>query len=515
MSSLLTKEQIMKTKSIEVIGNTLQKISDMVTPTMGPRGMNAVLADEFSRPYITDDGVTVTRECLNFDDPFEKMVAMSVAEAAGNTEKSAFDGTTLTVLLVNELYKTGMKLIKDGMHPQLAADAVQEAVKDAGNQLAKQRIKLNKDNTSKLIKDVSYITTKIKFVGDLVFEAYKKAGENMNVVIEHDRINETSSIEYVDGMVVDSGYFSPEFSKSTDEDGVWRRNNAKLFFLSEGILTVNGLKGLLGSIPNKNTPLVFVLDRNFSPDTLKGLVENLSANELDFMFIFINDPKSDEVYLDMAAKTDGKIQSATYNTTDYLYEYAGTADHIEIDQKKSKIITKGNPEEVKRRLDAYKKELKDNRYTTGYTRADVINRRMGNLGSGMTKIKIATPSITEYRTIRFKLDDAIGAVRCALREGVVLGGGYALEHVHNVAIKEALESPVKTILTNAGYKYDQNQTRRVGYGIDARTGKEVDLFETGIIDSYSSIASALKNAGSIACSYLRAYILINQNAKPE
>jgi chaperonin GroEL len=140
---------------------------------------------------------------------------------------------------------------------------------------------------------------------------------------------------------------------------------------------------------------------------------------------------------------------------------------------------------------------------------------MGNLGSGMTKIKIATPSITEYRTIRFKLDDAIGAVRCALREGVVLGGGYALSHCKIYPIIDALEAPVKTILTNAGYKYDPNQTERVGYGIDARTGEEVDLFETGIIDSYSSIASALKNAGSIACSYLRAYILINQNAKPE
>ena len=500
----------------DIIKETLQEASDIVTPTMGPKGRLAVIADEFSRPYLTDDGVTVAKELLNFDDPFKKMIAISVVEASSNTEKSAFDGTTLTVLLLNEFYKAGIKLVEDGMHPQTAADTIKSEVESAVKKLKDYKIQITPENSSKLIRDVSYITTKIPEVGELVYEAYNHAGDAMNVIIEHDRQIPTSVVEHIDGMVVNSGYFSPELQKLAGEDGIWRRDNAKVFLLSEGILTVNGLRGLFGSIKDKSTPLVFVFDRNYNPEMLKGLIENLSANKFDFMLMFINDSRPDEIFLDIAARTGGKIQSATYNTTDYLYEYAGTADHIEIEIDKSTIISKGDPDEVKRRLDSYKKELKDNEFTTGYVRADILNRRMANLGAGVTKIKIAAQSVTEYRTIRFKLDDAIGAVRCALRDGVLLGCGKVLyllsKEFHN--IEQALQSPMVTILKNAGYEsIDDKVLNNSKTGLDARTGLEVDLYEAGIIDSYTSIETAIKNASSIATSYLRAYILINQNAK--
>ena len=506
----------MKRVDTKVIGETFQEIADIVTPTMGPKGRLAIIADEFSRPYLTDDGVTVTKECLNFDDPFKKMVALSVVEASSNTEKSAFDGTTLTVLLVNELYKDGIKLIYAGMHPQTAADTIKGFAERAVVKLKDHKILIDKLHPEKLIRDVSYITTKIPEIGELVYEAYTKAGDAMNVIIEHDRQIPTSTVEHINGMVVNSGYFSQELAKLAGDDGVWKRDNAKVFLLSEGILTVNGLRGLFGSIPNKSVPLVFVFDRNYNPEMLKGLIENLSANKFDFMFMFINDSHPEEIFMDIAARTNGRIQSAAFNTTDYLYEYAGTADHIEIEMDKSTIIAKGNQDEVKRRLDSYKKELKDNEFTTGYVRADILNRRMANLGAGVTKIKIAAQSITEYRTIRFKLDDAIGAVRCALRDGVLLGSGKALYLISKdiPIIANSLQSPMKTILANAGYALPNEDilfdSKR---GLDARTGLEVDLLDAGIIDSYTSIETALKNATSIATSYLRAYTLINMNVK--
>ena len=505
----------MKQVDTKIIKETLQLASDTVTPTMGPKGRLAVISDDFSRPYLTDDGVTVAKELLNLDDPFKKMVAISVVEASSNTEKSAFDGTTLTVLLLNEFYKAGLKLIGSGMHPQTAADTIKGSVEQAVVNLKKQKILVTPDKAEKLIRDVSYITTKIPEVGELVYQAYTKAGDAMNVIIEHDRKNETSVVEHIDGMVVNSGYFSPELAKLADKDGVWKRDHAKIFLLSEGILTVNGLRGLFASIEDRSTPLVFVFDKNYNPEMLKGLIENLSANKFDFMLMFINDSRPEEIYLDLAARTGGKIQSATYNTTDYLYEYAGTADHIEIEMDKSTIIAKGNPEEVNRRLESYKKELKDNEFTTGYVRADIINRRMANLGAGVTKIKIAAQSITEFRTIKFKLDDAIGAVRCALRDGVLLGSGKALYLLSKdtPVIAEALQSPMKTIMKNAGYEINDDLAFNEKRGLDARTGLDVDLYDAGIIDSYTSIETAIKNASSIACSYLRAYILINQNVK--
>lgn len=504
----------MKTKQTKIIKTTFQKMSDIVTPTMGAKGRLAVLQDEFSRPFLTDDGVTVAKECMNFNDAFEKMIGMSIIEAANNTEKRAFDGTTLTVLLTNEFYKAGLRLIKKGKHPQEVADRINREINKALNELSL----IKKPIVTKYnVKSVANITTKIPAIGELVAQAYEYAGDNMNVVIEHDRKEPESSIEHVDGMVIDSGYFSDEMKQLCDNEGKWEAQNAKLILLAEGIITRNGIKILFDSIEDAKQPLVFFLSKDFSPESLKILLDNLIQNKLRFMIVFINDSKPEEVFLDIAARSDGQIQSATLGTTDYSLAYAGTADKIIIEQDKTTILCTGNAKRIESRVKSYKKELTDKEFNTNTIRADVINRRLANLTAGVTKIKIAAQTITEYTTIRLKLDDAIGAVRCACKNGILPGGGKALYLVSLLEglkdIRKALQKPCLTIIANAGLKKPSKKILKDKvYGLDVNQNEVVDLYLEGIIDSYTSIDTAVRNAQSIACSYLRAYIIINQTA---
>jgi chaperonin GroEL len=489
-------------------------MSDIVTPTMGAKGRLAVLQDEFSRPFLTDDGVTVAKECMKFDDQFERMVALSIIEAANNTEKRAFDGTTLTVLLTNELYKAGLDLIKKGKHPQEASDMINEEVEAALKDL--QTMKKPIDSPD-MVRNVANITTKIPAIGELVAEAYKYAGSNMNVIIEHDRKSAESSIEHVDGMVIDSGYFSDEMKQLCNDEGKWEAENARLILLAEGILTRNGIKVLFDSIENPNQPLVFFLSKDFSPESLKILLDNLIQNKLRFMIVFINDSKPEEVFLDIAARSNGKIQSPTLGTTDYSLAYAGTANKIIVEQDKTTILCSSDSKEVEKRVKSYKKELEDKEFNTGIIRTDVINRRLANLTAGVTKIKIAAQTITEFTTIRLKLDDAIGAVRCACRDGILPGGGKALyllslsgKYKH---IIKALQEPCLKIISNAGLKKPKRMTLEdLECGLDVQNNCIVNLYEKGIIDSFTSIDTAIRNAKSIACSYLKAYILISQTA---
>lgn len=504
----------MKTQNVKIIKETFQKMSDIVTPTMGAKGQLAILQDEFSRPFLTDDGVTVAKECMKFDDIFERMVGMSIIEAANNTEKRAFDGTTLTVLLVNEFYKAGLKLIKKGKHPQEAAKIINDEINAVLSTLETLKIDVSNE---KMVRDIANITTKIPAIGELVVQAYRHAGKNMNVVIEHDRKEKMSSVEHVDGMIIESGYFSDELKQLCNSEGKWEADNAKLILLSEGILTKVGIKTLFDSIEDPKVPLVFFISKDFNPETLKILLDNLTQNNIRFMMVFINDSKPDEVFLDIAARTDGKIQSSTIGTTDYKLDYAGTANHIVIEQDKTTILCEGNKEAIETRVKAYQKELKDKEFNTGIIRADVINRRLSNLTTGVTKIKIAAQTITEYTTIRLKLDDAIGAVRCACRDGVLLGGGKALYilslYKAHKDIKKALQEPCLKIIANAGLKKPKAKILKdKNRGLDVAKNEIVSLLNEGIIDSYTSIETAIKNAQSIACSYLKGYILISQTA---
>lgn len=506
----------MKTAETKIIKETFQEIADIVTPTMGAKGRMAVINDEFGRPILTDDGVTVAKECLNMEG-FKRMIAIAMVEAASNTEKVAYDGTTLTVLLTNELYKLGCQWVKHGMHPQHAADKLLSLVSLARKELKNTSIKANEER----IKNLATITTKIPLIGDLVADAYKKAGDAMNVVIEHDRENTEHSIEHIKGMSLDAGYFTKELGQLCNDGDKTVFENAKLVLLAEGQMTQLDLTNFFRGVPadDINKPFVFFITPNFNPESMKMLLDTMIQNKILFQLVFLNESDPQEIFLDIAAKTDGVIQSSALGTSEYTYGCCGEAKKIVIEQDKTVIITgedKAN-HKVKDRIAAYKKELKSKKYTMGFIREAQITRRLANLTQGITKIKIATPTITEFMTIKLKLDDAIGAVKCAIADGLVLGGGKALYNIsRNIPeLSAVLRAPLETIVANSGIKLNKKFKRLLLehflMGIDVKTGEVVTLPDAGILDSFKSIDSALLNAVSIAANYLRGYILIRKD----
>lgn len=503
----------MKTQSTKKVGETFQKIADIVTPTMGARGRLAVIANDMGRPYLTDDGVTVAREALHFDDKFEQMIALSMVEASSNTERKAYDGTTLTVLLTNEFYKAGEGLIKKGVHPQIASKMIEDEAKLGLGAVSAERLKV--ESNPELVKHVANITTKIPEIGEMVFQAYKMAGKEMNVIIEHDRKIEQSEVEHVDGMVIDAGYFTENLRQLCNSGDKYEAENARCIVFSENQLTPLEMKAFLGSITDPNEPLIFFISKSFNPENMQVLLDALAGNKLPFMFVFVNEANPEEIFMDVAAKTGGKTQSQVIGTDGYTVQDAGIATKIIVEKDKTTIMADGTDESVDVRIKVYEKELLDNRYTMGPIRQDAINRRLSNLRSGITKIKLACATVTEFMTIRMKLDDAIGAVRCACKDGVVLGGGkacYVASTRLNV-LKSAFMKPAETIAANAGLKVNKKVMLSPDHGLDVVRGLDVNLLDAGIVDSFTSIEQAIINASSIACSYLKAYILINSKVK--
>jgi chaperonin GroEL len=501
----------MKTSDIKIIGETFQEIADMVTPTMGAKGRMAIINDEFGRPIVTDDGVTVAKECLNFEG-IKRMVAISMIEAANNTEKTAFDGTTLTVLLTNELYKAGLKLIESGWHPQNAADFIQEQIEGIRKVLPEHRMELTEEN----VRDLAIITTKIPQVGDLVQQAYVASHKTMNVMVEHDRKGTESSVEYTSGMILDSGYMTESLRQLCNDGDATEFKDAHIALLAESIFTQKDIGAFFKSIPQErlSDPFVFVVTNAFNPESLKIMLDTLVANKMKFQMLFINDSRQDEVFADIAAYTNGHKQDAVTGTSGYLFKDVGHADKIRIEERKTYIQnTKVNETKVSERILTYKKELEEFKFNTGMVRLAVLTQRLSNLESGITKIKIAVPTITEYITIKLKLDDAIGAVKQAITQGVVLGGGKTLYNISKEFPKldKVLHSPMKKIIENAGLELDEDKIKDKNVGLDVKTKEYKDLIKAGIIDSYASIDQSLKNSSSIASNYLRAYILIKKD----
>jgi chaperonin GroEL len=130
----------MKTKyvigreALQLVRDTFQEVHDLVVPTMGAKGLMAIINDPFGQPTLTDDGVTVIKSLRNFEG-FKQMILKSMIEAAHNTERLAFDGTTLTVQMLWKIFEYGYNRIMDGEHPQVVADEIETTIQEVVKRL--------------------------------------------------------------------------------------------------------------------------------------------------------------------------------------------------------------------------------------------------------------------------------------------------------------------------------------------------------------------------------------------
>ena len=479
---------------------------------MGAKGLLVALDDDFGKCTLTDDGVTVAKQAIHMDG-LDKMIAVDMIEAAATTEKEALDGTTLTILMTNEFYKWGYREILKGRHPQVVADQLKKEVDWVRDELLKEKMEL----ADRHVKDVATISTKIPMVGEIVAEAYKECGKDMNVIIEHDREEMGIKIEKTDGFSIDSGFMSDAMRNLCEDGEKWNAENCWVVLLKEGIMTQVGLGNFFKSIPADKVkdPFVFIMNPNFNPNTLRLLIDALIKNQMKYQFIFVNETKMDDVYMDIAAVTGGTVQDASAGVGDYLFEYCGKTDKVTVEIDKTIFINNKKNPEVEARCKVYKEKLKKKYKLTGVDEA-LYTKRLGALTNGIVKIKVGVPTVTEFKTLHLKLDDAIGAVKKAFENGVVLGGGKALYNVglrtKHLGINKLLKVPMKQILSNAGIKNipRASELAAKNLGVDVRTNKIINLNASGILDSYTSIDEALKNASSIACSYLRTNCLIKK-----
>jgi chaperonin GroEL len=114
-------------ESRQAILRGVNRLTDAVKVTLGPRGRNVVLDKKFGSPVITKDGVTVAKE-IDLKEPLENMGAQMVKEVASKTSDVAGDGTTTATVLAQAIYREGSKNVTAGANPAEVRLGIEKAV---------------------------------------------------------------------------------------------------------------------------------------------------------------------------------------------------------------------------------------------------------------------------------------------------------------------------------------------------------------------------------------------------
>jgi chaperonin GroEL len=491
----------------------VDKLSNAVKATLGPKGRNVVLDKKFGAPTITKDGVTVAKE-IELEDPFENMGAQMVKEVASKTSDVAGDGTTTATVLAQSIIREGMRNVTAGSNPMALKRGIDKAVEAVIEEIKK----LSKPTKGK--KEIAQVATisanNDKTIGDLIADAMEKVGKDGVITVEEAKGVDTT-LEVVEGMQFDRGYISP-YMVSDPERMEVVLDNPLILIHEKKIAGMKDLLPILEQIAKMGKPFLIIAEE-VEGEALATLVVNKLRGTLQCAAVKAPGfgDRRKEMLKDIAVLTGGEVISEELGIKleNIRLEDLGKAKKVIVDKENTTIIEgAGKDKEIEGRIKQLRTQIEDT--TSDYDR-EKLQERLAKLSGGVAVIKVGAPTEVAMKEKKARVEDALNATRAAVEEGIVPGGGVVLlralpaldkvrasgdEKVGLEIVRRALEEPIRQIAENAGVEGSiVVQKVREGsgsFGFNAETEQYEDMMASGIIDPTKVTRIALQNAASIA-----------------
>lgn len=509
----------------------INKLSNTVKVTLGPKGRNVVLDKKFGSPLITNDGVTIARE-IELEDPYENMGAQLVKEVATKTNDVAGDGTTTATLLAQAIIREGLKNVAAGANPMI----IQKGIKKAVDKAVEGIKEFSKPvETKESIAQVASISAADEEVGKLISDAMEKVGKDGVITVEESRSMGTT-LEFVEGMQFDRGYVSPYMVTNTEKMEA-ELEDPYILITDKKITNIQEVLPVLEQIVQQGKPLLIIAD-----DVEGEAMATLVVNKLrgTFNCVAVKAPafgdRRKDMLQDIAILTGGTVISEDlgYELKETSIEMLGKARRVTVGKELTVIVNgAGEQSAIEERVALIRNqiEISDSEYDR-----DKLQERLAKLAGGVAVIQVGAATETELKERKLRIEDALAATRAAVEEGIVPGGGTVLLNVIpkvkalleetngdertgvNIIVK-ALEEPVRQIAINAGLEgsviVENVKNAEVGIGFDALSEKYVNMLENGIVDPTKVTRSALQNASSVASMVLTTEAAVADVTKDE
>jgi chaperonin GroEL len=496
-----------------------QILYDAVKTTMGPKGRNVVISKSYGNPTVTHDGVTVAKgvEIDDVDDETlgYKVGAELIKQAASKMNDVAGDGTTTVTVLTYHILNEANKLIAAGHNPMLLRKGLEAAAADVIKQLDAQSE--NIEGKKNRVAEVATISAGDEQIGTLIADVMEKVGKDGVVTVEEGQGLAMES-EVVEGFTMDRGYVSPYMVTDTARmEAVY--DKPAILITDQKIGSIQDFLPMLEKLAAAGKKDLVLIAEDVEGEALGTLVLNRLKGV--FNTVAVKAPafgdRRKEILQDIAILTGGEVISEDTGTT---FENAdlsviGTARRVIVTKDDTTIIEgAGSAADVKARIAQINAQI--DAASSEYDKENLEKRRAA-LSGKVAVIKVGGATETEIEEKKFRVDDAVAAVKAAMDEGIVPGGGVTLvdaaksitaagsdsEIAGANLLKNALEQPFRILLTNSGLNPDewlpQVKKGKGGMGVDVNNpSKLTDLKVAGIVDPTRVTKEAVQNAASIA-----------------
>ena len=459
----MAKDIVFGTDARAKLAKGVNTLADAVTTTLGPKGRYVALQRSYGAPTITNDGVSVAKE-IELKDPIENMGAQLVKEVATKTNDTVGDGTTTATLLAQVIVNEGLRNVAAGANPiairrgiDKAVDAVVAEMKDSAMEIS----------TKQQIASVGTISAGDPEIGEKISDAMEVVGKDGVITVDESQTFGID-IDTVEGMQFDKGYISPYFATNNDTMTA-ELDNPYILMTDQEVSNIQDILPILEAVSKQGAPLLIIAE-DVDGEALATLILNKLRGTLNIAAVKAPGygDRRKRMLEDIAILTGGQVamKELGVQLTDVTAEMLGRAKSVKITKDNTTIVGgAGSKDAIEERVSQIKNEIEN---TTSDFDKEKLQERLAKLSGGVAVIKVGAATEVELKEIKHRIEDALQATRAAVEEGIVAGGGVAFlaaapaldsvetsdpdEKIGVDIIRKALEAPVKTIASNAGYE---------------------------------------------------------------
>jgi chaperonin GroEL len=537
MPNTRTRRVVFQPATYQGLQRGINQMVNAIRPTLGPRprivAIDRTLDDKM--PEMLDNGGIIARRIIQLAGRNEDVGAMFVRDMLWTLHDQVGDGTATAAVLLQSVFNQGVRYLVSGGNATRLHHHLEQGMHLILNELSRLSTSVSgQDQLAQVAQSICYDPPMAKMMGEI----FDIVGEYGRLEIRPGRTRDDER-EYVEGMYWDRGLISRQMTANPTQNRV-EFEDGTILISNLDIEEPQQLFPALEVALRHKIPSLLIVANKFSEAAIGFLLANKQPDK--FQVIAVKTPGYGEqeqawALEDLAVLTGARpfVKSAGDTFDAVQPDDFGHARRVWADHRNFGTIGgKGDPRALRQHIATLRAAYEK---TDGLVLRDKLLQRIGKLLGGSATLWVGGATELEIEQRQEVAKRTAAAMRGAIMEGVVPGGGVALLDCQPALqarldqsadvdaraayriLLESMEAPARTIAANAGFDPSHVMAHiklaGPGHGFDVISGQVTDMTQTGIFDATSVQKAAVYSAIASAGLALTIDVLVHRQEQPE
>ena len=532
-----TQRVVFQPATYQGLQRGINQMVNAIRPTLGPRprivAIDRILDDKM--PEMLDNGGIIARRIIQLADRNEDVGAMFVRDMLWTLHDQVGDGTATAAVLLQSVFNGGVRYLASGGNATRLHHHLEDGMHLILDELGRLSTSVSGQNQlAQVAQSICYDPPMARLLGEI----FDIIGEYGRLEIRPGRSRDDER-EYVEGMYWDRGLVSRQMTADPTQTRTEFEEGAILISNLE-IEQPQQLFPALEVALRHNISSLLIVANKFSEAAIGFLLANKQPDK--FQVIAVKTPGYGEeeqawALQDLAVLTGGRpfVKSAGDTFDAIQPDHFGHARRVWADHRNFGIIGgKGDPRALRQHINTLRAAYDQ---ADGLVLRDKLLQRIGKLLGGSATLWVGGVTELEIEQRQELAKRTAAAMRGAITDGIVPGGGVALlacqpalqarldqsadpdaRAAYRILL-DTMEAPTRTIAANAGFDPSRVMAHvelaGPGHGFDVISGQVTDMTQTGIFDATSVQKAAVYAAIASAGLALTVDVLVHRQEQPD